>query len=81
MNTEKFVEHINKLRLANKNTWFCDKGTVNGKAYEIKCFNTYAQKLYIDGIDFSTSGDMKIRHFKEALQRAADYNGIRAYNL
>lgn len=79
MNTEQFVKRINALRRAHKHAWFFDKGVVNDLDYEIKCYNTYAQRLYIDGIDHSTAGDMSVRHFSEALTRAADYNGVRKY--
>lgn len=73
MNTQEFVNHINALRLNNKNKWFFDQGTVNGKNYNIKCYNTYLQRCIVDNIEHGGLCDISVKEFKKTLERAANY--------
>lgn len=73
MNTQDFVNRINKLRLNNKNKWFFDKGIVNGHEYTVKCFDTYLQRCVVNGIEHGGLCDISVKEFKNTLERAANY--------
>lgn len=72
MVTEKFIRIVNDLRRANKNQWFTATFSVNGKDIQIKCFNTYAQILRVDGINHGGQLDLSVREFEEMLYVAVN---------
>lgn len=68
---EDFVKAINAARLANKNKWIVYVGTVNGKAVEMKSWNTgYLQILRVDGINHAPPMDINVTGWKDAIREA-----------
>jgi hypothetical protein len=62
---EEAVKEINKLRLSNKNRWFCFNGRVNNKEVKAKVFNTWLQIFLIDDKNGSNPMDQTPGQFKQ----------------
>lgn len=72
MNTDEFVQLINKLRLDHKDKWFWWSGTVNGKQVDVKCYNTYLQIFTIDGLRAGGLMGMSVTKFKDVLREGVE---------
>ena len=72
MNTEQFVKEVNNLRLANKNQWYFLTGTVNGKDFKLKGYDTWLQIFEINGWNCSNVMEQSVKDFKLHLQKKAD---------
>lgn len=72
MNTEQFVKEVNKLRLANKNQWYFLTGTVNGKDFKLKGYNTWLQIFKINNWNCSNVMEQSVKDFKLHLEKSAD---------
>lgn len=65
----ELVKQVNKVRLANKNNWYqvSFENETSGQLTRIKCYNTWIQLS--EKPLFSNAMDMKIKEFKENLNR------------
>ena len=62
-NHKVLISHINKTRLSNKNQWYYMQFYYKGLNVTIKGFDTWLQRLVIDGVDHSNCMDQKVRDF------------------
>lgn len=76
MNSEEFVEHINKLRRDNKNSWYFFTGIANNKKVELKGFGTWLQVFRLDGLDNASCPDISVKRFKEVLLSSIKHKRI-----
>ena len=61
---------VRKLVLANPNKWIVGRGTLNGKEYEFKIWDTWIQIYRVDGINYANNcGQTGVRAFKRDLER------------
>lgn len=70
MDTETFVQTVNKIRLQNKDKWYVFTGTVNGKSVQVKGYKTWLEVLNVDGIRYWSRIDATVTEFKSTLERA-----------
>lgn len=77
MNHVKFVDYLNDVRKASKDSWVFVNDTVtglNGLHYEIKFYNTWTQYLRINGITHTTVMGNNVGQWKKELLEAFEYH-------
>lgn len=72
LDTDTFVDTINKLRKSNKDKWFQWVGEVNGKKVELKVFNTGIQIFRVDGVRHGGLLDINVTKFKSELRKGVE---------
>lgn len=69
MSKTEFIKEINKLRIENKNNWFCFSGTVENKLIRIKGFEKWIQICTVNGVNyFFPMGIKTVREFNRELE-------------
>jgi len=64
---DSFVKLINETRKKNKDQWYYLIVNFKGHELELKGYNTWLQRLNIDGIDFSFPMGKSVKDFKDEL--------------
>lgn len=64
------IKIINQERKANKNKWTFYSGvSLSGKPFKIKFYNTWVQRLEIEGKIASSGMDISVKEFNEFLEK------------
>ncbi len=74
MNTQEYIAHVNKLRLANKDKWAFCVLMVNGIEIRHKFHNTWNQVLEIKGVRHGGNMGLNISQWKKEIESALTYN-------
>ena len=64
-----FIQKVNLLRLKNKGKWVQAIEMVEGKMVEYKAYNTWIQILRIDGMNYPSLMDLKVRDYTAHLSK------------
>jgi hypothetical protein len=67
MTKENFVTEINTLRRDNKNEWYFWNGKVCNSNVRLKGYNTWIQRIEVNGIKGGSPMEMKVKDFKNWL--------------
>ena len=67
MGAKEFIKTVNATRLENKGKWYQLQGEVNGKLISIKGYDTWVQRLSVDGVYYANVMGMSVKEFKEFL--------------
>ena len=68
MTLEQFVTEVNKTRRANKDKWWVWCGVVNGEEVSIKAYNTWVQRMDVDGMASSGPMDCTVKDFNKFIK-------------
>ena len=63
-------KEINKARLTNSNKWYFLTFEENGKKIQVKGFNTWLQIFRIDGVNYPSLMDIKVKDFLQHIESA-----------
>lgn len=66
--TQEHVTEINKLRLANKNSWY----QYNAEFFQLKAFGNWVQVFQCNKFKDSSPHDMTVKQFKDWLASAIE---------
>jgi hypothetical protein len=62
------VKHINTMRKQDKDSWYYPKFELNGKNVVMKCYRTWVQRCYVDGVEVDGSlMDISVKDFNQYL--------------
>lgn len=61
------VSIINGKRKENKSHWYMGVFNLNGNIVEYKGFNTWLQRLTVNGIEFGNCVDSSVREFRQTI--------------
>lgn len=70
----EFIDTLNHARKSNKDKWVFIVGYIGDTQFAYKAFNTWVQRLSINGIVFDTVADCSVKVFLESLGQAFDYS-------
>jgi len=70
MTKTEYIKLIKKARLANKNSWVNGTEEVNGAQVKIKFFQTWIQKMEVNGKNYSTPMECSVKRFNDEIDRA-----------
>lgn len=68
-----FIGNINGLRKSNKGKWVFDEGMIGNISYSYKAYETWIQRLTVNGVIFDSPSDCSVKVFLESLEKAFDY--------
>ena len=67
MNTQEFIKTVNALRLESKGSWYQWCGEVNNHNVSLKGYDTWVQRLNVDGVTHGGNMEVSVKEFKEFL--------------
>jgi len=65
LNLKQFVHDVNLVRRNNKNSWWTWRGVVNGESVTIKAYNTWVQRMDVDGMVSSGPHECSVGEFSK----------------
>lgn len=68
MTLKEFVTEVNKVRRANKNSWWSWSGVVNGESVTIKAYSTWVQRMDVDGMSSTGPHDCTVGEFNKFIK-------------
>jgi len=68
LNLRQFVHDVNLVRRQNKNKWWTWRGVVNGESVTIKAYNTWVQRMDVDGMASSGPHECCVEDFKKFIR-------------
>ena len=68
LTTTQFVHDANLVRRDNKDKWWAWRGYVNGQCVTIKAYNTWVQRMEVDGMVSSGPQDTCVSDFKSFIR-------------